>query len=354
MENMNARTIFRKTLSFVWIKLGLKMLSFFIVIALGGLLFLIGHFISPISGLYAEPSGWITWIVLLLVWLVLGGIISWLLRRYLWFMVRAAHVAVVTEATAGGQLPEGGLVKYGVGKVRQRFVAMNVFFLLNTLVDRAVNQIANLAMRVVGMATSFIPGGDKIQKFVGTFIKIFLGSIVECCMAWTFFMTDKNAFRASLDALVIYFRNWKALMKSAAFTALLVVGLYFVVGLVFFGIFWLAAGTFNPFVIAGIIIGILLTKAFKNAFMDSWIMVKMVNTFMRVAPTTQNEGDTWDKLRKGSRAFRQMEKRANQDDPTGTQGDFMGDGGGFQNPTEAPQPMPAQENRFCPDTGRPL
>jgi len=352
----------------VWIKLGLGLLTLAITIGIGAIAFLIANNMAPISDFQFEYAGtddggstWNMtdgnigpWIGALVIWLLLSALFSFIINIALRFVIRAAHVAVVAEATAGGKLPEGGLVKYGMGKVRSRVTGIIVFFFVCRLVTAAANQIMNMLQRGVTEMTGRMGGGrvggagQVVGAGVGKFSKIFLGSITEVSMAWMFHRKDLGQTRAALQGLRIYFMNWKAMMGASFMTALIVIGLYVLGGLIAVGLIALAITSQLLWLIIVAVAFVILAKVIKNAFIDSWIMVKMVNSFMRVAPTTRIDENMVGRMRH-CRKYRILEAKADQDDrDNGTQNPDQGNGGQGQN---NPNPGPA---RFDPHTGKPL
>ena len=68
-----------------------------------------------------------------------------------------------------------------------------------------------------------IPGMESLVSFARTFIDIALGNLDECCMAYTFYQADQSSFKSAADGVVIYFQNWKTILKDALKTAVIVV-----------------------------------------------------------------------------------------------------------------------------------
>ena len=93
MKNMD---IFKKTMPFVWTRFGLYLLLGVGIIAY--------YIIAALIVLNGAESGLS---ILGIIILVLGIIIYAAVSRYLNYMVKAAHVAVIAELSATGTVPEG-------------------------------------------------------------------------------------------------------------------------------------------------------------------------------------------------------------------------------------------------------
>lgn len=71
----------------------------------------------------------------------------------------------------------------------------------------------------------------------------------------------------------------------------------------------------------GFIISLLFAYTVKYAFIDSWILVKMMSSYMQVAPATQVTFDLYGKLSGLSGKFKELFKKGNempQPNPTAT------------------------------------
>ena len=96
---------------------------------------------------------------------VFGGVLfgsgAKLIRNYVLYLVKAAHVAVITRLAVSGSLPEGSnQFSYGWSLVGRRFLQVSVLF----AVDRVVHVVVRAFNRSVFKLISFVPG---IQSFRG-------------------------------------------------------------------------------------------------------------------------------------------------------------------------------------------
>lgn len=194
------------------------------------------------------------------------------------------------------------------------------------------------------------------------FLDIFLGYVDECCLGYTFAHPEQNAYKLAADGVVIYFKNWKTLLKDAAKTTGVVILSFVAVTLVAFVLF---GGLFRLFGWSGFmafIISLLFAYTVKYAFIDSWILVKMMSSYMQVAPTTQITFDLYDKLCNLSKKFKELfNKGTSEPQPA-----YAGQASGYgeeQSPAEIPQavapsydpPAPVSAAPcFCPSCGKAL
>ncbi|RHO70747.1 zinc ribbon domain-containing protein [Parabacteroides sp. AF48-14] len=328
---MTAKEIYLKTLAFSWVKLGLGVLNIVIDIVLFALL-------MGISVLFKNEG---VGAVMFLVWLALAGIVNYALNHYIGYLVKAGHVAVISRAFKSGTIPDNP-VAVGKEMVKECFGTSNVYFLLDNLVTGSVKQLQRTLGRVTGGLLGALPGGGSIQKLTELFLNISLGYIDECCLGYTFYRNDQNPYKSAADGVVIYAQNWKTLLKDAAKTTLVVILSLTVVTLVAFVLF---GGLFRLFGWSGFvafILSLLLAWTVKYAFIDSWILVKMMCSYMQVAPTTVITFDLYGKLSGLSGKFRELFKRS-------------GEASSPKSDNSLVQPAAAIEQpHFCPLCGTPL
>ncbi|WP_455621301.1 zinc ribbon domain-containing protein [Parabacteroides sp.] len=329
---MTAKEIYLKTLAFSWVKLGLGVLNIVIDIVLFALL-------MGISVLFKNEG---VGAVMFLVWLALAGIVNYVLNHYIGYLVKAGHVAVISRAFKSGTIPDNP-VAVGKEMVKECFGTSNVYFLLDNLVTGSVKQLQRTLGRVTGGLLGALPGGGSIQKLTELFLNISLGYIDECCLGYTFYRNDQNPYKSAADGVVIYAQNWKTLLKDAAKTTLVVILSLTVVTLVAFVLF---GGLFRLFGWSGFvafILSLLLAWTVKYAFIDSWILVKMMCSYMQVAPTTVITFDLYGKLSGLSGKFRELFRRSGEASSPKQ-----------DNSTAQPATTVESQPRFCPLCGTPL
>ncbi|MDO5571121.1 MAG: zinc ribbon domain-containing protein [Bacteroidales bacterium] len=292
---MTPKEIFSKTLVFGWIKLGLGVLNIIIDIALFALL-------MGLSVLFKSEGATA---LMFLLWLAGAGIVNFLLNHYIGYLVKAGHVAVIAIAFKNGVVPYGP-VSVGKEMVKERFGTSNVYFMIDKLVAGSVKQIQRMVGRVTDTLLGAVPGSDTLKSISNKFIDISLGYVDECCLGYTFYYDKQNPYKSAADGVVVYAQNWKTLLKDAAKTTAVVIFAYIVVTLV---AFLLVGGLFrmlewNMFV--AFVISLLFAYSVKYAFIDSWILVKMMSSYMSVVPSTRITFDLYGKLSGMSAKFKKL------------------------------------------------
>ena len=290
---MKASTIYFKTMKFIWMKLLLGLG----VIITAGLLFIPFFMI----GMMFDFS---VFVILMIVWLSVAYGIKALITHYFGYLVKAGHVAVITESMINGKIPEH-YFEFGLQQVKAKFVSSNAFFAVDRLISGAVRQIQN-QMERIGSWLNGVPGIGVFIQILNLFISISLNYIDECCMGYTFYKKNENTFKSAADGVVIYAQNWKTILKNAAMTTALVLVL---MGGMLISLFLGISVLFSAIHINGgfaIIPAFFITLVIKYAFVDSWILVKTMCTYMQVAPQTTISFDLYSKLSKVSSQFKKL------------------------------------------------
>lgn len=300
-RELKASDVYFKTMKFVWLKLALG--AAVILFALLSLAICLG------IGSLGSGEGML---IVFWIWLVLVCIVSAVVNHYFGYMIKAGHVAMVATAVTTGQLPQNQF-EAAKNMVKERFATANVYFVVDRLVSGAVSQLQRGLQKIDNLLGG-IPGVSAIIAFAQMFVQIALGYVDECCLGYTFLHREQSAYKSAADGVVIYFQNWKKLLKDAAITTLIVIGVsllaWLLPFLLFLGILSVV-GLQHAWIFA-LIIGVMFSVAIKSAFIDSYMMVKMMVSYMEVAPSTQITFDLYDKLCKLSGKFKQLFNKGQQ------------------------------------------
>lgn len=92
---MKARDLFVKTMPFVWAKLLLGVATVVIVGLLLALFLGIGFLFNSSGVIF----------IMFVIWIVSIGVVRFFLMHYIGYMIKAGHIAVLTEAVTTGQIP---------------------------------------------------------------------------------------------------------------------------------------------------------------------------------------------------------------------------------------------------------
>lgn len=297
---MKPSMIYSRTMIFVWLKLAIAAVGVLATGLTGGIFALIG---SIFSGYAATLFG--------VFGLALGLVIWYAIGHYFGYMIKAGHVAVVAHAMSTGILPENQL-EWAKQMVKDRFATANAYYALDSLVNSAISQLRK-AINLVAELLKYVPGMSFAQSFADQLVSTVLGNMDECCLGWCFLHKEMGSFHASCDGVSIFFQNARQLLKSGVKLSLIITALsaaaFSLVGLLCIVLFH---KTIVVCLIA-LVVGFSLIYACKAAFLNSYTMIKMMDTYMQVAPGTVLTYDLYDKLCGLSSKFKKLYERAREE-----------------------------------------
>ena len=298
---MNAKEIYLKTMPYTMAKLLLGLLTVLVSVALFAVLVGIGYLFGD-GGM----------IIMLLVWLGAIGVVRLVIMHYFGYLVKAGHIAVITEAVATGKIPDNQ-IEYGKQMVKERFATSSIYFGVDKLITGAVRQIQKTIDKA-GNFLDFIPGMDALTGVLKLFVGISLGYVDECCLGYTFYNKKQGAFKSAADGVAIYTQSWKSLLGNAAKITITVIFSVAAITLVVFAAVGLLFTVLDWNRIAAFVIALLIAWTIKFAFIDSWILVKMMVAYINSAANTQITYDLYEKLCGMSGKFNELYQKARQEE----------------------------------------
>ena len=319
---MNNGAIYKKTLKFSFMRM---------LCSIGGIVLVVG---LPVAAFFLTQNAAEETIVIATgVAFVLGCVAYWLIARYARYLYLAGQIAMMERGITEGQLPEN-VMAAGKAAVKERFVTATVFFALNSLTQGITREITNGINKV----TSAIGGsGNSTASTVGDTISAVISLVLEyvnyCSLAWVCHKKEQNAFKSTCDGAVIYFQNWKTLLKNMGkvigFTvlSLLIIAVPLCFGASALlnslnGASAMFAGIdaallemevelpFSSLYGAGIIVGLLFWSALHSALVKPYILVSVMRRYIEAGEQNPPKIDIYGKLSGLSKSFKKAMGKA--------------------------------------------
>lgn len=289
-----------KTLPFIWVRLGS-----YLLLGLGlGLYFAVIGGLSWILGSLWAPLGWIVFL------LAVGGawgIVRWV-TKYYFYLLKAAHTAVMTEFIVTGKGPEGSQIDYGRKQVMSRFRDTSILFAVDQLVDGIVKTIVRRFARIVDILP--IPGMDSLAKLVERVALMSTTYIDESILSRTYKEREPNVWKVAQDGVILYAQAWKPILANAVVLAL--IGFVeFIVLLILLGLPAVAIGAAIPAIRVGLGIGVIvLAWMIKLAVSDAFSLAATLIAYHRSTADLEVNEEWKAKLEDVSDKFRELAKKA--------------------------------------------
>ena len=297
-----ALSLLAKTMPFLWVRLGSYML-----LGLGlGVYFAIVGGVAWILGSLWGPLGFIVFIA------GIGGafvVVGWA-GRYYFYLLKAAHAAVMTEHIVHGRAPEGSQVDYGRQQVTARFRDTSILFAVDALVDGAVKSIVRTFTSIASILP--IPGVDGLGKLLERIAVASTTFVDESILSRAYAKREQNVWKVAHDGVVLYAQAWKPILANAVVLALLGY-LEFFLFLAVLGLPALAFAALVPALRIALGIGVVLGAwMLKLAISDAFAMAATLTAYHRTTAEMEPNPEWVAKIEGVSDKFRELGKKATE------------------------------------------
>ena len=291
-----------KTLPFIWVRLGSYLL---LGLGLGAYFAVIAGIAWLLSKLW-EPIGIILFIIALAGAI---GIVKWA-SRYYFYMLKAAHTAIMTEFIVYGKGPQGSQLKYGKEQVLSRFKDTSIMFGIDVLVDGVVKAFTRTFSNMVGILP--IPGLDGLTSILQRIALASTTYVDEAILSRAYKDREDNVWKSAHEGVILYAQAWKPILANAAVLSLISY-LEFAALLVLLGLPAVAIGYAVPSLRVALGIGVLVTAwMIKLALSDAFSLAATLIAYHRSTEGLEVNADWASKLEGLSDKFRELDIKASQ------------------------------------------
>lgn len=147
--------------------------------------------------------------------------ILYALREYVFYLLKAAHIVVITNYLTKQPAPSGmAQIPYGIAIVRERLLESSAFF----AIDQLVKSMISTAMSLLN-GTILSGARGTLGQGVNAILNMAIGTIDELVLAYILKSNRLGAWEATEEALTYYVQNFKLMMKKATILALIMFAL---------------------------------------------------------------------------------------------------------------------------------
>lgn len=234
-------------------------------------------------------------------------VLAGLLSHFAGHLFRAGQIAMAAEGIVKGELPEDTFEE-GKKRVRERFGTVAVFYAIERVINAIVHQITNGVTKVTNAISTH--SKNDAANYVGAAVNIFVSAVMaflcSCCMGWVFVHPEDNPWRAACDGAIVYFKNWKDLLKNAGKVIAMALVSLIVLGGILFGLTCLVTAHMDAlpsmaaeltafcaeempditltaaewFLVFKGVIAFILWIVVHSAFIDPFIMISVMNRYL--------------------------------------------------------------------------
>ncbi|ARS88562.1 hypothetical protein [Natrarchaeobaculum aegyptiacum] len=304
-----ATSVYTKTLPFVALQFGIGVLF-----AVLGMVYL--GLIALLAYRFIWGGGGLSLVIVALV-MVAGlasfALIWYVINRYVLYMVKAGHIAVIAHIVEEDEVPDNQIT-YGIKQVGEVFVEASAFFVVSAVIDAVLKQFNRAVARVQNMIPIRLPANLRtiitiLQKSITLAVRYLDNAIIA------YMFVDRNGWASARDGVVLYAKTWKMVLGS---TLMIVVGMY----VLSFVLFTLAA----PLAIALDFLPTsieLLSWLFVAGFVavvhtgvvKPWVKTVVITTFLIEQRKHTPDSETVNRVAERSDRFEELMEKAENDEP---------------------------------------
>lgn len=241
------------------------------------------------------------------------GITAWavyLLREYILYIVKAAHIAAMVQFMDGSELPAGkSQVDHARTVVQQRFGQANVLFVMDQLIKGVVTAITGVVQGISSLLP--IPGITQFAGLIRAFLRLAVGLVDEVILAYAIRTDSQNPWQSARTALVLYAQNAPGMLKNAAWLTAFVYGLSFLVFLLFLApaaaLAYMLPGAWTA---GGLIFALIFAWALKASVIEPFAIACLLQAYFQAIEGQQPNAEWEARLDGVSRKFTEMKDKA--------------------------------------------
>lgn len=136
-------------------------------------------------------------------------------RRYILYLVKGAHIAVLTKLYVHDELPDQqSQVAYGREIVQTNFKDVSILFGLDQLIDGVVKRFTRKFVRIV----DWLPLGNGATQFARWASKIVersLSYVDEAILSYAIIRNEENVWNSARHGIILYAQVYKPVLMAA-------------------------------------------------------------------------------------------------------------------------------------------
>ncbi len=302
-----ALAIMAQTLPYVLLRVVIYFaITFAYIIAMG-----VGAGIGYTLGLAGsdEFQGQATFVGGILGFGLVGGAV-YFLREYLLYMVKAGHIAVMTELLSGQGIPGGqSQISYGAKIVKERFVEAHALFVLDQLIKGVVRAITGILGTISAILP--IPALQGFMRFISTIIRISVTYVDEVILAYNMRLRSTNPWVTSRAGLILYAQNGWVMVRNAIWLAII----SWIVTIIIFlfmiapagAVLYYFPGDWGGY---GFVAAIVFAWAFRSALLEPFGIACLMQVYFKTIEGQTPDPEWESRLTQVSDKFRKLTERA--------------------------------------------
>ncbi|MBI4010230.1 MAG: hypothetical protein HY361_03510 [Candidatus Aenigmarchaeota archaeon] len=143
-----------------------------------------------------------------------------LFSKYVLYLFKGAHIAVVTNYIQTGKVSQKSQLIYGFKTMKDKFLSVSVLFVVHALLETVLKEAHTRLMKLGDWAK--LP--KALTYVISGTINTAIAFIDEAILAYMFTRKNEDALKSAKDGLVLYVKNWLWILLTAAILSIIVYG----------------------------------------------------------------------------------------------------------------------------------
>ncbi len=251
--------------------------------------------------------------VLFVIILAGGGFGARFLREYVLYLLRAGHVAVITEIIEQGALPAGvSQTQWGADKVKSYFKEISVLALVDQLVKGIIGALNRTLFNVLNILP--FPGLQGLAKVAQKVVDFSLTYIDESILTHTFKTGNERVYEAAKSGIILYCQAWKGLLKNAVALTLLSYAFTIVSAVIFLiplgAVAWMLPETWSFAKFGLFVLALFMGVSLKWILFDPIACTATILTFLAETENMVPDPEWESRIEAVSDKFRELKQKA--------------------------------------------
>ncbi|AXR81959.1 hypothetical protein [Natrarchaeobaculum sulfurireducens] len=306
-----ATSVYKKTWPYVLLQFGIGVLFALLGVAYFGLaLWLVYRFLWAGGGVSLLVVA-----VAMLAVLAVFAFVWRLIQRYVLYMVKAGHIAVIATAVETDTVPENQ-IRYGVEQVGENFFSASGLWVVDEVIDAVLRQLSRSVARFQQLLPVPVPRNIQVLfTLLERSVTMAVSYLDNAILAYIFVDDTENTWRSARDGVVLYGKTWKLVLGS---TIAIVFGMYalaFVLAMVLAPL--AVALDFLPTTIEALswlLVGGMVAVV-HTGIVKPWVKTVVITTFLVEQRDHTPDSETMAWIEERSDRFAELVEKAENEEP---------------------------------------
>lgn len=261
---------------------------------------------------------------------VVGLVVFYLLVHFFTYLLKAGQIAMMMKGVTENALPDN-VMEEGKKEVKSRFVTVIAYYTVTRLIQGIFAEITR-GINALGQGGG--QAGEGVAGTISAIINVIVAYLGDCCLGWVFYKKDQNAFKSTCEGAVLFFKNWKALIKNLGRIFGFGVLSFVVIGGAFTAIGYVILGQFPSFIsaigqalhemnadidatdptvtliILALVFAIIIWAILHNVFVRPFILVGVLRNYMNAGISNPPKESSFAQLDGMSKKFAKAHQKA--------------------------------------------